>query len=310
MEPSLPLISAANLAKSYGSKPVLNDVSFQVFPGVTGLLGSNGAGKTTALGMILGLHNRDRGSLEVFGADPWTAGVMAREKIGYAPEHHTLSPTMAASEFVQLVCELHGLPKNEALTAANDALSIVGLGEERFRPMGSLSTGQRQRVKLAQALGHNPELVILDEPTDGLDPGQRETVLELIKSLSHTHKISVLLSSHLIEEVDEVCDSVIIIGDGRTLASGSIEHLKNRVEQSIHLELVPSDLGYSHFAEALTAKPAIKDVAIDGNSLTIGVHSDQAFDDVRDVCAETNSGIVSFGRRSLSLEDVFMESMS
>ena len=161
------LVTASGLQKSYGDLRVLSSVNFEIPRGVTGLLGANGTGKTTILGMILGLHQADAGSLQVLGIDPWSAGPQVRMLLGYAPEHHTLPPDLRAADFVRHVAELHGLPRADATTRASDALWLVGLGEERFRPMGTMSTGQRQRVKLAQAIAHDPQLVLLDEPTDG-----------------------------------------------------------------------------------------------------------------------------------------------
>ena len=302
------LVQGRNIAKSYGATPVLTDVSFDIYPGITGLLGSNGAGKTTLLGMILGLHPRSGGSLNVFGRDPWSDGSSVRERIGYSPEHHTMSADMMAAQFVTFVAELHGLPKAEANARASEALWLVGLGEERFRPLGTLSTGQKQRVKLAQALCHDPSLIILDEPTDGLDPSQRESVLELITKISSEFGISVLLSSHLIEEVEQICDSVVIIGQGKTVAAGSISHLKQRVERAIELEVV-SESDTPALVEAISAKRSVTRASHDGNRITVEISDDTAFDEVRDVLSTSPAGLMSLQRKSLSLEDVFLENL-
>ena len=303
-----PLIYGRNIAKSYGQTTVLSGVSFEIFPGITGILGANGTGKTTLLGMILGLHPRDSGELNVFGADPWKAGSAVRERIGYSPEHHTMSPDMPAVDFVTLVGQLHGLPKHVATSRGSESLWIVGLGEERFRPMGTLSTGQKQRVKLAQALSHDPKLIILDEPTDGLDPNQRDSVLDVIKKISDEFGISVLISSHLIEEVERICDAVVIIGEGRTLAAGSIEHLKQGVEAIIEVELVsPSQV--PAVAKDLEAQPSISTVRQDAGRLFIDFSNDKAFDEVRDVLANHEAGIISLRQKAMSLEDIFLENM-
>lgn len=306
---SQPLISAKNLQKSYGKTPVLTDVSFDIQPGVTGVLGSNGAGKTTVLGMILGLHHRDGGELTVLGVDPWQAGQKVREQMGYAPEHHTLSPDLKASDFVQHVAELHGIPAQAAKTRASDALWLVGLGEERFRPMGTMSTGQRQRVKIAQAIAHDPKLIMLDEPTDGLDPNQRDNVLELISTISSEFGISVILSSHLIDEVERICDGVVIIGEGKTLASGSIAHLKNQTEEQILIEVDASTREIDELSKQLRTSPTIKSINIDSQRLAINIVSDEAFNVLRDQCDLQNIGIIKLNKKRLSLEDVFIESL-
>ena len=184
------VISAVSVTKSWGDNHVFSELTAEIPVGITGLLGSNGAGKTTLFGMLLGLHDRNSGDLSVLGEDPAKAGPELRQRIGYSPEHHDLPIDLAAQDLVRHVAEIHGLPKREATTRASDALWLVGLGEERARPIGTMSTGQRQRVKLAQAIAHGPSLVILDEPTDGLDPVQRDDMLQLIRDIgtvSYTH---------------------------------------------------------------------------------------------------------------------------
>lgn len=309
------LVTARSLVKRYGPTPVLDDVSFTVTPGVTGLLGANGAGKTTILGMILGLHPADGGSLEVLGHNPWTAGHQVRTRIGYAPEHHTLPPDLRAAEFVRHVAELHGLPPDEATTRASDALWLVDLGEERFRPMGTMSTGQRQRVKLAQAIAHDPEFVLLDEPTDGLDPAQREVMLDLIEHISEDFGITVVLSSHLIDEVERVCDGAIIIGEGRTLAAGTIEELKGSGGVAVTLELEAETQVIDRFTQelrrvpGLTVESANRHLHVSGNDNDDPTASTDVLTVVRDGCAEHGIGIVRLERRRLRLEDVFLGSM-
>ena len=221
-----PVISAQAVTKSWGPHEVFSDVTADVPPGVTGLLGSNGAGKTTLLGMLLALHRPDSGTLRVLGEDPATAGPELRTHIGYSPEHHDLPNDVLAQDLVRHVALLHGLPKREATTRSSDALWLVGLGEERARPVGTMSTGQRQRVKLAMAVAHGPKMVMLDEPTDGLDPVQRDDVLELIRTIGTEFGIHVLLSSHLLEEVERIADNVVILSNGRVRAAGPLAELR------------------------------------------------------------------------------------
>ena len=309
------LVSARRVRKGYGDVAVLDDVTFDIHAGITGLLGANGTGKTTLLGMILGLHPIDDGELSVYGRDPWRGGAEVRALTGYAPEHHTLPPDLRADEFVRHVAELHGLPGPEATTRASDALWLVGLGEERFRPMGTMSTGQRQRVKLAQAIAHDPRLILLDEPTDGLDPVQRDAMLDLIRRVATSFEINVLLSSHLLDEVERICDNAVIIGEGRTLAAGPLAELRGESDNGLSLVVDGADHQIASVAHQLQSIGAV--VTVDGARLTVdgsGVDALLAdptvlFDYARDACVAAEVGIVRLGRRRLSLEDVFLEKL-
>lgn len=298
-------MSARGVVKRYGAHTALAGVDFDIDEGVNGLLGANGAGKTTLLGMIIGLHPVDGGTLEVLGRNPWNAGSAVRAELGYAPEHHTLPPDVRAADFVRHVAELHGLPKDEAATRASDALWLVDLGEERFRPMGTMSTGQRQRVKLAQAIAHDPKLILLDEPTDGLDPVQRDAMLDLIRSVSADFGINVILSSHLLDEVERICDSVTIIGDGQTLASGRLDELRSTDTIGVALELDGTEAEVVALAEHLRSQGF--PITVDGRRLTVEGADERVFDAARDACVAANVGIVRLNRRRLTLEDVFLD---
>src|SRR5215213_1216288 len=221
-----PVIVADGVVKRYGSSTALAGASVTIGPGVTGLLGANGAGKTTLIGMLLGLHRPDAGTLSVLGLDPTTVGPEVRARVGYAPEHHELPADMSAYDLVRHLAEVHGLPRREAIGRASDVLWQVGLGEERLRPVGTMSTGQRQRVKLAAAIAHDPRLVLLDEPTDGLDPTQRDAMLALIRRVGHEFGIDMVLSSHLLEEVERVCDHAVILAGGEVAAAGGLDELR------------------------------------------------------------------------------------
>ncbi len=297
VRPGDPLVVAQSVSKSYRAHVALHDATFTIERGVTGLLGANGAGKTTLLGMIIGLHGVSGGTLRVLGHDPWSAGSAVRERLGYAPEHHTLPPDLKAADFVRHVAELHGLPKEEAQTRASDALWLVGLGEERFRPMGTMSTGQRQRVKLAQAIAHDPELVLLDEPTDGLDPIQRDAMLDLIKGIARDFGINVILSSHLLDEVERICDAAVIIGDGRTLASGSLTSLMGSTS-GVHVEFDGAPASLDAAFAALRAGGFV--VSGEGRRAIVEAA-------VRDAAVDNGCGIARLTRKGRSLEDIFLE---
>jgi ABC-2 type transport system ATP-binding protein len=299
-----PLLEGRGLTKRYGNLTVLADADFVVQPGVTGLLGANGAGKTTLLGILLGLRRPTSGEVRVFGLDPSDCGPDVRARIGFAPEHQQLPDDVRANDFVRHIAEVHGLPTRAAIERASDALWWVGLGEERFRELGTLSTGQRQRVKLAMAIAHDPRVVLLDEPTDGLDPTQRETMLELIRRIGHEFGISVLLSSHLLEEVERTCDRVLMLSGGRVVASGGIDELRGDA---------------TGLVVELDGDPAAVAAALRSVGCTVGVDRRRMIVEpgemvdvelsrlVRDAVADAGAGIRRLSPRVVTLEDVFLE---
>lgn len=297
------VICARGVHKSYGSNHVLKGLDCDVGRGVTGLLGPNGAGKSTLMGLVLGLHPRQGGTLKVLGADPDQSGPELRARLGYAPEHHDLPGDVQAADLVRHIARLHGLPRRAATERASDALWQVGLGEERFRPIGTMSTGQRQRVKMAQALAHDPDLLLLDEPTDGLDPVQRDDMLALIRRVGREFGIDILLSSHLLEEVERVCDSVVILANGVVGRSGRLQDMGS-VTAGVTVEL---DSDPQPLAAALAARGA--SATIDGRSLTVtGATAETAVNDlVRDLVADLGLGLRRLEPRRTTLEDVFIE---
>jgi ABC-2 type transport system ATP-binding protein len=290
------------VSKSWGDHRVFSNLTAAVPSGVTGLLGSNGSGKTTLFGMLLGLHHPDGGSLSVMGEDPSNAGPELRQRIGYSPEHHDLPNDVAAQDFVRHIAQVHGLPTREATTRSSDALWLVGLGEERARPIGTMSTGQRQRVKLAQAIAHSPDLILLDEPTDGLDPVQRDDMLELIRRVGTEYGIDVVLSSHLLEEVERIADNVVIIADGSVAAAGAIDEL-----QTGRGGLIVVVAGrQTELVAALQATGL--DVRDDGSRLIVGVdhEADELADTVRDAIASVGAPLRRISPMQNSLEDIFL----
>ena len=242
----------------------LTDVSFELDKGVTGLLGANGSGKTTLISLMLGVLRPNAGKLEVLGMDPLKAGYRLRQRIGYAPEDDRFPPDVKANELVRHFAEMRGIPRRAAVVRASEVLFEVGLGEERFRPMGTMSTGQRQRVKLAQALVHDPELVLLDEPTNGLDPIQRDDMLALVRRIGTDLGFTVLISSHLLGEVEQVSDNIVMLEGGRVARSGSVATLLGG-ETPMLVEVVA---GAKRLADTLVAK-GFAAVAKDDLRLTV-----------------------------------------
>ena len=216
----MPMIETEALTKRYGSVTALTELTVDVEPGVIGLVGANGAGKSTLIKILLGpAARRPSGRATVLGLDVATDGAAIRERVGYMPEHDCLPPDVSATEFVVHMARMSGLPPAAARERAADTLRHVGLYEERYRPIGGYSTGMKQRVKLAQALVHDPQLVLLDEPTNGLDPAGRDDMLGLIRRIGTEFGISVLVTSHLLGELERVCDHVVVIDGGRLLRS-------------------------------------------------------------------------------------------
>ena len=215
------MIATTALTKRYPRVTALDELTVEVGSGVTGLVGANGAGKSTLLKILLGLIAPTAGSAIVLGHDVVTGGEAVRALVGYMPEHDCLPPDVSATEFVVHLGQMSGLPATAARERAADVLRHVGLDEARYRPMGGYSTGMKQRVKLAQALTHDPKLVLLDEPTNGLDPAGRDEMLALVRRIGTEFGIPVLITSHLLGELESVCDHIVVLDGGRLLRSES-----------------------------------------------------------------------------------------
>jgi ABC-2 type transport system ATP-binding protein len=295
-----PVVSARGITKRYRSTVALDGLDVDIGHGITGLLGPNGAGKTTFISLVLGLRTRDAGELTVLGHDPATSGIEVRARIGFAPEHHNLPPDVHAADLVRHLGELHGLPQRAAIQRANDALWQVGLGEERFRPIGTMSTGQRQRVKLAGAIVHDPALVLLDEPTDGLDPLQRDDMLALIRRVGSEFGMDIVISSHHLEEAERICDTVVILGGGSVVRAGSLTELRRDSERLI----VVVDDRAGELAARLRERGF--DVAERGEAVSV-TWADGVHEAVRDTVADLGVGLRRLGPERQTLEDVYME---
>ena len=294
------VVSAEGVVKRWGATTALAGVDAEIGHGVTGLLGANGAGKTTLLGLVLGLHRQDEGRVRVLGLDPTTAGPEVRARVGYAPEHDALPEDVRAHDLVRHLAEVHGVPSKAAVARASDALWHVGLGEERFRQVGTMSTGQKQRVKLAAAMAHDPSLLLLDEPTNGLDPMQRDAMLQLIRRIGTEFGIPVILSSHLLEEVERVCDGVVILSAGTVVTAGPLDDLRGGGGALV----IETDDRIDDLAAALRQQQL--DVELVGTKLVVTGDDVAVADAVRDASAALGIGIRRMQRRTATLEDVFL----
>ncbi len=248
MPGSAPIALLEHVGVRYGTQWALSDVSVEFPPGAVGLLGPNGAGKSTMLKALLGFVKPDQGRMSVLGLDVAHRPLEIRSRIGYMPESDAHIPGMNAVSFVAYCGQLAGLPAVDAMQRSHEVLYYVGLGEARYRNIETYSTGMKQRIKLAQALVHDPDLLFLDEPTNGMDPKGRDEMLELIRDLGHNKNVNLILSSHLLPDVEFTCDHVIVMDKGQVVAQGPIEELKGPAGRVFELR-VKGDL--VHFIEVL-----------------------------------------------------------
>ncbi len=237
-----PVIETQGLTKVFGAQRALDGVNLEVRPGAIGLLGPNGAGKSTFMKCLLQLQPISAGGAKLLGREVGREGREIRKRVGYTPEQDCHIPGMAGCEYVTYCAQLCGLPFQAARQRAHEMLDFVGMGQERYRKADTYSTGMRQRLKLAQAIVHDPEIVFLDEPTNGLDPKGQAQILELVQSLWRTYGITVVLSSHLLHDVDRICEQIIIIARGRVLVHDSLENLKARKRGAAEVVLAGNPL--------------------------------------------------------------------
>jgi ABC-2 type transport system ATP-binding protein len=294
-----PVIETDGLTKRYPGVTALDWLTLSVEPGIIGLVGANGAGKSTLIKILLGLLPATRGSASVLGLDSAREGPHIRGLVGYMPEHDCLPPDLSATELVVHLARISGLPAAAARERAADTLRHVGLYEERYRPIGGYSTGMKQRVRLAQALAHDPKLVLLDEPTNGLDPAGRSEMLALIQRVGRDFGISVLVSSHLLGEIEQICDHVIVIDAGRLLRSSAIGAL-TEARQLLAVEVLD---GTEELAERLGELGI--EARRDHRLLLVELGDDGTYDAIRDAVAELGLALVRLEQRRHTIEDIF-----
>src|SRR5436305_9227868 len=235
--PAPPVLELAGLTVELGGRRVLDGLTAALRGRAIGLLGPNGAGKTTLLHTLLGFHRPAAGTARVCGHDVISETREIRQLLGYMPESDAFVAGMSGVRFVRLMAELSGLPPEAALERAHEALFYVGLGEARYRAIGTYSLGMKQMVKLAQALVHGPRLLLLDEPTNGLDPEARQRMLQLIHEIRDTRKVHIVISSHLLRDIEDCCDQVLILKNGRVAALCDLEEERKANRKFLELEV-------------------------------------------------------------------------
>ena len=293
------MITIEDLTKRYSAVTALDQLRFELQPGIVGLVGANGAGKSTLIKILLGLLPATSGRATVLGLDVSKDGPKIRQQVGYMPEHDCLPPDVSATEFVLHLARMSGLPMTAARERTADTLRHVGLYEERYRAIGGYSTGMKQRVKLAQALVHDPGLLLLDEPTNGLDPAGRDQMLALLRRIGTDFGIPMLVTSHLLGELEQICDHVVVVDGGRLLRSSSTADvtMASRV-LAVEVNERTDELASALRTAGLTVHPA-------GRQLEVELIDDSTYDIVRDSVVDLGLGLFRLERRRHRMAEIF-----
>jgi ABC-2 type transport system ATP-binding protein len=288
-----------------GGRVVLDGLTGELRGNAIGLLGPNGAGKSTLINTLLGFHEPNGGSAKVFGRDTRRERALIRQSVGYMPENDSFIGNMTGVRFVRYMAELAGLPAAEALERAHEALFYVGLGEVRYRKVSTYSLGMKQLVKLAQALAHGPKLLILDEPTNGLDPMARQRMIQTLQEIRKEGSIRLLISSHLLRDIDQTCDEVLILKNGRIAALCDIEEERRSHRNFIELEAVGATEKFCETLRGLGCECA----SFAGGRIKLVMPGSIEPRDLYVVANQTGLQIRRMNRRRDSLEDIFMRAM-
>jgi len=288
-----------------GNRTILGGLTGELRGQTIGLLGPNGAGKSTLINTLLGFHRPSKGTARIFGLDVDRDRAQIRGGIGYMPENDSFIGNMSGVRFVRYMAELAGLPSAEALERAHEALFYVGLGEVRYRKVNSYSLGMKQLIKLAQALAHGPRLLILDEPTNGLDPVARQRMIHLVKEIRKEGSVRLLISSHLLRDIDETCDEVLILKDGRIAALCNIEEERRSNRSFMELETVGATDKFAASIRSLGCECA----SFPGGRIKLVIPEHIEARDLYLIASEQNVQIRRMHVRRDSLEDIFLRAM-
>lgn len=307
----VPAIEVRGLTKRYGNLAALDRLDLSIPRAAVGLLGANGAGKTTLLRLLLGLTDPTSGDAKVLGFDTRTEGVKIREHVGYMPESDVLPPGVTAADFVGHMAEMSGLPARAARQRAADVLYQVGLDEERYRLIKGFSTGMKQRVKLAQAIVHDPGLVFLDEPTNGMDPQGREDMLDLIVRIHKMLGIAVVVSSHILEDIEKVCDYVVILSGGQLMVSQPLSGIgTEQGDLLVRLDGDPTEFIARLASQGIKTTVSGDEELAERDELIVAFDGDHVYDAVRDAAAELGLPLRSLRKKARSLEDVYIGNLN
>ncbi len=306
----MPVAAVSELTVRYGAKTVLENLSVEVPEGCTGLLGPNGAGKTTLIKTLLGFVAPAGGTGQVLGHNIATEGLRIRQRIGLMPEQDCHIPGINAVSFVAYAGELAGMPGSRAMGRAHEVLEYCALGEARYRKVETYSTGMKQRIKLAQALVHGPKLLFLDEPTNGLDPAGRDEMLDLIRDISHGKGVNVIVSSHLLPDIERTCDSVIVMKGGRIMTQGPMASLRETGGTQMEVELRAASEPFvaavqERGGRLATVQGSRYRFTFEGNGLADGQMGRLLFE----AAMAANAQVRGFRPAQRSLEDIFLEAV-
>lgn len=300
-----PVIELRGLSVRLGAREILHDLSCSFTGRTIGLLGPNGAGKSTLINTLLGFWTPSAGSARVFGSDIRSDAKKIRALIGYMPENDAFINNMNAVSFIRLMAELSGLPKEMALERAHEALFYVGLGEARYRKLGTYSLGMKQLAKLAQAIAHGPKLLILDEPTNGLDPPARQRMVRLVREMRDSNQMHIVLCSHLLRDVEETCEEVVILKQGRVVHYSNLEQERRSNRRFLELEVRGDSAPFVEAVEHLGCECA---PGAQGR-LKLVLGDNVEVSDVYRIAAERNIQLRRLNFRRDSLEDIFLKAM-
>jgi ABC-2 type transport system ATP-binding protein len=302
--PQTPVIELQGLSVRFGSREILKNLVCSLRGRAIGLLGPNGAGKSTLINTLLGFYKPCSGSARVLGHDIRTETRQVRSLVGYMPENDALISKMSAVSFVQMMAELSGLPPAAALERAHEALFCVGLAEARYRELGTYSLGMKQLAKLAQAIAHGPKLLILDEPTNGLDPSARQRMIRMIGDIRDSQQLQIVLCSHLLRDVEDTCEEVLILNRGQIAHYSNLEEERKANKRFLELETYGANGDFTEAIEKLGCE-----CAVNANRLKMILADGVEVRDIYRIAAEREVRIRRLNFRRDTLEDIFLKAM-